>query len=57
MQDELDALEANNMWIVVPLPPTKHAISYKWVYKLKYKSDGTIERHKAGLVGKGYTQI
>lgn len=52
---ELDALESNNTWTVVPLPPTKHAIGYKWIYKIKYHSDGTIERHKARLVAKGYT--
>lgn len=34
----------------------KIAIGCKWVYKVKRKSDGTIERHKARLVAKGYTQ-
>jgi hypothetical protein len=37
-------------------PAGKKAIGYKWVYKIKLKSDGSIERHKARLVAKGYTQ-
>jgi hypothetical protein len=38
------------------LPVGKKEIGYKWVYKIKLKSDGSIERHKARLVAKGYTQ-
>lgn len=38
------------------LPPGKHAIGCKWVFKLKRNSDGTIARHKARLVAKGYLQ-
>lgn len=33
--DELDALERNNTWFIVPLPLEKHSIGCKWVYKLK----------------------
>ena len=56
MKVELDAMELNHTWSVVPLPPDKHLISYKWIYKVKYKSDGSVDRHKARLVSKGYTQ-
>lgn len=56
MQSEMDAMESNITWTVVPLPPNKHTIGCRWVYKIKYNSDGTIERHKACLVAKGYTQ-
>ena len=31
-------------------------MGFKWVYKMKFKSDGTVERHKACQVAKGYTQ-
>jgi len=56
MYNEIKALELNNTWSIVDLPPSKKAIGCKWVYKVKLKSDGTIERHKAGLVAKGYNQ-
>ncbi|XP_031494234.1 uncharacterized mitochondrial protein AtMg00820-like [Nymphaea colorata] len=56
MAVEVRALEENSTWDVIDLPPNKRPIGCKWVYKLKYHADGTIERHKAGLVAKGYTQ-
>uniref|UniRef100_A0A2N9GRD9 Reverse transcriptase Ty1/copia-type domain-containing protein n=1 Tax=Fagus sylvatica TaxID=28930 RepID=A0A2N9GRD9_FAGSY len=49
-------LEANHTWVLTSLPPGKHPIGCKWVYKLKFKSDGSIERYKARLVAKGYNQ-
>lgn len=55
-KEELLAMETNRTWTVVPLPPNKHTIGCKWIYKIKYKSDGSIERYKARLVSKGYTQ-
>ena len=57
MKDELHALATNNTWIVTSLPPGKIAIGCRWIYKIKHRSDGTIERYKARLVAKGYTQL
>nr|KYP70473.1 Retrovirus-related Pol polyprotein from transposon TNT 1-94 [Cajanus cajan] len=56
MVEEIKALEENNTWTLVPLPKNKRPIACKWVYKLKHKVDGTIDRHKAQLVAKDYTQ-
>lgn len=57
MAKEISALEANQMWILEPLPQGKRAINSKWVYKVKYQPNGSIEHYKAHLVAKGYTQI
>lgn len=41
---KLTAMEFNNTWSVVPLSPGKPTIGCKWIYKIKYSSDGSIER-------------
>ena len=56
MNEEMAALESNDTWELVPLPNGKKAIGCKWVYKVKHKADGNIERYKARLVAKGYAQ-
>ncbi|CAH9097621.1 unnamed protein product [Cuscuta epithymum] len=50
MQSEIRALENNQTWVMEPLPPGKMALGCKWVYKIKYNSDGTVERFKARLI-------
>ena len=57
MRLEIQALETNGTWTLTTLPKGKKPIGCKWVYKIKYHSDGTIERYKARLVAKGYTQV
>ncbi|KAK9131301.1 hypothetical protein Sjap_011788 [Stephania japonica] len=56
MQEKLHALELNKTWTITALPPDKIPVSYKWVYKIKQKADGSIERCKARLVAKGFHQ-
>ncbi|KAK8921731.1 hypothetical protein KSP39_PZI020888 [Platanthera zijinensis] len=57
MKKELLALEYNNTWDIVTLPPGKKPVGCKWVYKTKLKADGSLERHKARLVAKGFNQM
>lgn len=55
MKDEIDAMEHTRTWTVVPLPSSHHAIGSKWVYCVKFKLDGRVDRYKAQLVAKGYS--
>ncbi|XP_074302849.1 uncharacterized protein LOC141636469 [Silene latifolia] len=54
---EIQALEDNKTWDIVPLPEGHKAIGSKWIFKIKYKQDGSIERFKARLVAKWYSQV
>ncbi|CAA7062674.1 unnamed protein product [Microthlaspi erraticum] len=56
MKVEIKALDENHTWDLVKLPAGKRAIGCKWVYKIKYRSDGSIERYKARLVVLGNRQ-
>jgi len=57
MAEEIRALEENDTWLVEDLPPGKKPISCKWVYRVKYDSDGRVERYKARLVIRGDYQV
>lgn len=56
MQQEITALEDNGTWDIVDLPPGKHVIGCKRVFKIKYQANGKVERFKARLVAKGFSQ-
>ena len=57
MEREYDSLMDNHTWKLVPPPPGRTIVQCKWVYKIKYTSDGNIDKYKARLVAKGYSQI
>ena len=56
MNEELDALYKNHTWDMVDLPPGQFVVGCRWVYKIKTKADGSVERYKVCLVAKGFTQ-
>ena len=56
IQTELDSLIKNQTWELVDLPPGTKPINCKWIFKRKYFPDGFVEKYKAHLVAKGFTQ-
>eukprot|EP00253_Pinus_taeda_P009146 PITA_09146 len=56
MNEELDHIEKNNTWELVPRPNDKNVIGTKWIFKSKLNENGDVIRNKARLVCKGYAQ-
>ena len=56
MKTEFQDLDLNKTWDLIELPKGKKVVGCKWVYKVKRKADGSVERYKARLVVKGFTQ-
>lgn len=56
MNEEIISIEKNKTWELIDLPKGKNVIGVKWIYKTKFKEDGSIHKHKARLVAKGYSQ-
>ena len=56
MQAEISALHKNFTWELVPKPKDADLVTCKWVFKLKKKADGTIDRYKARLVARDFSQ-
>lgn len=56
MEAEFSTLKRNNTWRLVPPSNDQNLIDCKWVFKIKYKADGTVDRLKARLVAKGFKQ-
>ena len=58
MKNEIDALiKKNETWEKCTLSPGKKPIGCRWIFTIKRRVDGSIERYKARLVSKGYTQV
>jgi hypothetical protein len=56
MEDEIKSMSTNKVWDLESIPKGAKTLSYKWVYKTKHDSQGNIERFKARLVAKSFTQ-
>jgi hypothetical protein len=57
MEDEMKSMSSNDVWYLVEIPKGSKTVGYKWVCKIKRDSRGNIEKYKARVVAKGYTQI
>ena len=56
MSEELEAFRKTHTWDLVPLPSGVQPVSCKWIFKIKTKADGSVDRYKARLVARGFTQ-
>src|SRR5437763_12247188 len=56
MDEEYGALMKNHTWRLVPPRKGNNIIDCRWIYKIKHKADGSIDRYKARLVAKGFKQ-
>ena len=56
MKDEMNSMALNGVWDLIKLPANTKAIGCKWVFKIKKDSLCNIERYKARLIAKGFTQ-
>ena len=55
-EEEYNAHLSNGTWKLVELPPDRRAIGCRWVFKIKRNADGSVERYKARIVAKGFSQ-
>ncbi|XP_078043957.1 uncharacterized protein LOC144473708 [Augochlora pura] len=53
---EYDTLMKNKTWLLVPRPEDRKVLTNRWVYKIEYHKDGTLNKYKATLVARGHTQ-
>ncbi|XP_060208742.1 uncharacterized mitochondrial protein AtMg00820-like [Lycium barbarum] len=56
MVEEIRMIEKNNTWELVDVPKEREVVSLKWIYKIKLNQEGEIQKHKARLVARGFTQ-
>ena len=56
VMEEMNTLRKNNTWSITDLPQDKKTVGSKWVFIVKCKADESVERYKARLVAKRFTQ-
>ncbi|GJV04520.1 ribonuclease H-like domain-containing protein [Tanacetum coccineum] len=56
INQEMKTLHRNNTWVLAEFPTGRKAIGSKWIFKIKYKASGEIDRYKARLVAQGFGQ-
>eukprot|EP00253_Pinus_taeda_P025530 PITA_25530 len=56
MVEEYNSIMVNDVWEVVPRPQDRSVVGSRWIYKIKYTADNSVEKYKAKFVAKGYAQ-
>ena len=56
MMEEYQSIMKNDVWDVVPRPKGKSVVTSKWIFKIKHAADGSVEKHKARFVARGFSQ-
>jgi hypothetical protein len=57
MVEEMDALDKNEAWDIVEFPAGSKSFGSKWLFNKKFNAEGKLEKYKARLVEKGYSQV
>ena len=57
MDQEFSALLGNHTWELAPPTPNQPVINNKWIFRVKYNDDGSLDYYKARLVAKGFQQV
>ena len=57
MDEEMDSLDKNEAWNIVQLPAGRKFVGRKWLFKKKLNAQGKVDKYKAYLVAKGYSQV
>jgi hypothetical protein len=57
MDCKITTLEKAGTWVTVPRPAGKNIVGSKWVFCIKHKADGMINKYKARLIARGFMQI
>jgi hypothetical protein len=56
MMEEYTSILKNDVWEIVPRPQDKSVVHSKWIYKIIHAADGSIDKHKARFVARGFSQ-
>jgi hypothetical protein len=55
MMEEYQSIVKNDVWDIVLRPEGKSMVTSKWIYKIKHATDGSIKKHKARFVARGFS--
>ena len=53
---EYQSIMKNDVWDIVSRPEKKLVVTSKWIYETKHAKDGSMKKHKARFVARGFSQ-